>query len=330
MLTFDEATRPRHNDGMRKPRFKRVRPKSALQLREGGYQILELLHQFKALRSHHIGMHLPQRHERGLLHSLRNLFDHGLIDKVEELRRFNALYQHDTYTLAKKGREALAGRDLPLRFVPTDGELGFLLTIEWDHSMMIIDLISNLVAGAQQSGVRPISAEEIALQAKGRVPFLFPRKTTYRDRETGEERPFLVRPDGVIGFEYPTGKRAFFAIEAEHNKPNSRKEDDNPRSRQTSTRKTLKHYRDVDWRRVYANLDIGNMRVLVVAPTPTQIENKFRIARSIVPESHLFLGHWLPIVQGADVPVLPGVFNAPWLRVGLPPERIDASTLRTG
>lgn len=110
MLTFDVAARADHVDGMRKPRFKRVPPKSALQLRENSFQLLELLYQFKALRSHHIAMHLPHRHERGLSHSLRNLFDHGLTDKVEELRRFNALYQHDTYTLSRKGRDALPSK----------------------------------------------------------------------------------------------------------------------------------------------------------------------------------------------------------------------------
>ncbi len=330
MLTFDAGRKARQDECMRKPRFKRVKPTSALQLREGGYQVLELLHQFKALRSHHIAMHLPHRHERGLSHSLRNLFDHGLIGKVDELRRFNALYQHDTYTLLKKGRDALAGRDLPPCFVPSTGDLGFRLNHEWDHSMMIIDLISNLVAGAQAAGVRPISAEEMMGQATTPQPFIFPRKSVYTDRKTRKVVPYTVVPDGAIGFEFPGGKRAYFAIEAEHNKPNSRFDDDDPQSSQTSTRKKFKQYRDVDWRTVYANLVVRNMRVLVVAPTPTQIENKYKVGRDVVPESHLFLGHWLPVVQGNDVPVLPDIFDAPWLRIGLPPEHINASTLRTG
>ncbi|MEO0669299.1 MAG: replication-relaxation family protein [Pseudomonadota bacterium] len=330
MLTFDAAPKARQDEGMRKPRFKRVKPTSALQLREGGYQVLELLHQFKALRSHHIAMHLPHRHERGLLHSLRNLFDHGLIDKVNELRRFNALYQHDTYTLSQKGRDALAGRDLPPCFVPSHGALGFRLNHEWDHSMMIIDLISNLVAGARERGVRPISAEEIARQSTTTAPFIFPRKSVYTDRKTGRVVPYTVVPDGLIGFQYPSGKSTFFAVEAEHNKPNSRTDDDDPKSSQTSTRKKFMQYRDIDWRRVYGNLGIKNMRVLVVAPTPTQIENKFVVGRSVVKESHLFLGHWLPIVSGDDVPTLPQIFDAPWLRIGLPPEQINATTLRAG
>ncbi|MEO0568817.1 MAG: replication-relaxation family protein [Pseudomonadota bacterium] len=315
---------------MRKPRFKRVKPKTALQLREGGFQVLELLHQFKALRSHHIAMHLPHRHEKGLLHSLRNLFDHGLIDKVQELRRFNALYQHDTYTLSEKGRDALAGRDLPPRFVPVDETLGFCLNHEWDHSMMIIDLISNLVAGARSRGVTPVSAEEVAVQSRIAAPFIFPRKSTYVERKTRTIEHYTVVPDGVIGFKYPNGHRAFFAIEAEHNKANSRTDDDDPKSRQNSTRKTLMNYRDVDWRQVYSNLNVKNMRVLVVAPTPTKIENKFKVGRTVVRESHLFLGHWLPIVSGEDVPVMPQIFDAPWLRIGLPTEQINTTTLRAG
>ncbi|MEP6065468.1 MAG: hypothetical protein ABJ246_06500 [Paracoccaceae bacterium] len=194
--------------------------------------------------------------------------------------------------------------------------------------MMIIDLISNLVAGAQEKGVRPISAQEIAQQSAPLAPFIFPRKSVYTDRKTGKVVPYTVVPDGVIGFEYPNSKRAFFAIEAEHNKPNSRADDDDPKSSQTSTRKKFMQYRDIDWRKVYGNLGINNMRVLVVAPTPTQIENKFAVGRSVVKESHLFLGHWLPIVSGNDVPTLPQIFDAPWLRIGLLSEQINAITLR--
>jgi len=70
--------------------------------------------------------------------------------------------------------------------------------------------------------------------------------------------------------------------------------------------------------------------VLVVAPTSAQIENKFRVARTVVKESHLFLGQAVPIVAGTDVPIMPHLFDAPWLRIGLPPEQINATTLRTG
>lgn len=91
MLPFDDATAPHQNEDMRKPRFKRVPPKTGLQMRASMYEVLELVYQFKALRSHHIAMHLPHRHSRGLTHSLRRLFDHGLIDKVSDLRKFNAL-----------------------------------------------------------------------------------------------------------------------------------------------------------------------------------------------------------------------------------------------
>lgn len=328
MLSFDEAKHARQDQGMRKPRFKRVPPQTALTIAPTMFEVLELIYQFKALRSHHIAMHLPHRHQRGLSHSLRLLFDHGLLDKVAELRRFNALYQHDTYTLAKKGRQALAGRDLPPRFLFLSGGLEIKLSQEWDHAMMTIDLLSNLVAGAQAAGIRPIAAEELYAGATNATPFVFPRRTEYRDRKSGEIKPFTVVPDGLIGLEYPDTKKAYFAIEAEHNKANSRAGDDDPQSRQNSTRKKIAQYRDIDWATVYANLGIRNLRCLMVAPTPAQVTNKFEVARSVVPESHLFLGHWLPVVHGEDVPVLPEIINAPWLRIGLPPERIDTSTLR--
>jgi DNA-binding HxlR family transcriptional regulator len=328
MLAFDDVCGPSQKEVMRKPRFKRVKPTSDLQMRETMYEVLELIYQFKALRSHHISMHLPHRHERGLSHSLRRLFDHGLIDKVADLRKFNALYQHDTYTLAERGRQALGGRDLPPRYLFLEGGLEIKLSREWDHSMMTIDLLSNIVAGAPQQGIRVVSAEEIFGQARHDQAFVFPRKTKYTDRKTREVRSYTVVPDGVFGLAYPDGKTAYFTIEAEHNKPNERFDDDDPASTQSSTKKKFKHYRDIDWKAVYSGLNVRNMRVLVVAPTPTQIENKFKVGRKVVKESHLFLGHWLPTVTGQDVPTLPQIIDAPWLRIGLPPEHINAPSLR--
>jgi len=328
MLPFDETTTEPHKEDMRKPRFKRVRPKSGLQMRDSMYEVLELIYQFKALRSHHIAMHLPHRHERGLTHSLRRLFDHGLLDKVDDLRKFNALYQHDTYTLSKKGMDALAARDLPLRYLFLGGGLEMKLSREWDHSMMTIDLLSNLVAGAAEKGIEVVSAEEIFSNATHDEAFIFPRKSQYTERKTRAIRNYTVVPDGVVGLRYPNGKIAYFAIEAEHNKPHERQDDDDPSSTQSSTKKKFKHYRDINWKAVYSGLGIGNMRVLVVAPTPTQIENKFKVGRKEVSQSHLFLGHWLPTVNGTDVPILPQIIDAPWIRIGLPTERINAATLR--
>ncbi|WP_424972636.1 hypothetical protein [Dinoroseobacter sp. S76] len=323
MLTFDAGARSTHQEGMRKPRFKRVPPKSALTMAPTMYEVLELIYQFKALRSHHIAMHLPHRHARGLSHSLRLLFDHGLIEK-----RLCGLYEHDTYYLLPRGYETLSGRDLPPRYLFLGGGLDINLSREWDHSMMTIDLLSNLKAGADAAGIRLISAEEIYANGEGDSPFIFPRKSVYTERKTKEIMPYTVVPDGVVGLEYQDSKRAFFALEAEHNKANSRFDDDDLRSKQNSTRKKIKAYRDVDWRQVYARLGIGNMRVLIVAPTPKQIENKFQVARSVVAQSHLFLGHWMPVVQDSDVPILPDILDAPWLRIGLPPEQINASSLR--
>lgn len=325
MRTFDATKNARQDKGMRKPRFKRVRPKTTLSISPSMFEVLELIYQFKALRSHHIAMHLPHRHEIGLRHSLRLMFDHGLLDK-----RLCGLYECDTYLLTLKGTDALGGRDLPPRFMYLEGGLEVRLGTEWEHSMMTIDLLSNLKAGADASGCRLISAEQMAEHANHPAPFLLPRHSTYRDRKSRKVAPYMVVPDGFVGIEHPDGKRAYFAIEAEHNKANSRFDDDDPGSRQSSTRKKIAHYRDVDWRQVYQNLGIRNCRVLVVAPTFAQIENKFRVARTVVKESHLFLGQTVPIVAGTDVPIMPHLFDAPWLRIGLPPEQINATTLRTG
>lgn len=322
MPSFDETISSRQKRGMRKPRFKRIPPKTALTMAPTMYEVLELIYQFKALRSHHIAMHLPHRHARGLSHSLRLMYDHGLIDK-----RFCGLYERDTYYLLEKGCDLLAGRDLPPRFLFLSGGLDINLSREWAHSMMTIDLLSNLRAGADAARLRLISAEEIHQSATVATPFIFPRNSEYTDRKSRAVVRYTVVPDGVVGIEYPDGQRAYFAIEAEHNKANSRFDDDDAASKQNSTRKKIKAYRDVDWRQVYANLGIGNMRVLMVAPTPKQIAHKFEVARSVVTQSHLFLGHSMPVVQDTDVPILPEIIDAPWLRLGLPPEQINASSL---
>jgi len=322
MPSFDGAEIAAHDRPMRKPRFKRVPPKTALSLSPTMLEVLELIYRFKALRSHHIEMHLPHRHAKGLRHSLRLMFDHGLIDK-----RLCGLYECDTYFLAGKGSDVLAGRDLPPRYLFLGGGLDVNLSTEWAHAMMTIDLVSNLKAGAEAAGCRLIAAEEIAETARHTAPFVFPRQTTYRNRQTRKVEPYTLVPDGFVGIEYPDGKRAYFAIEAEHNKANSRSDDDDPDSRQSSTRKKIAQYRDVDWRQVYRNLGIGNCRVLLVAPTLAKVENKFRVARSVVKQSHLFLGQAVPVVAETDVPVMPELFTAPWLRIGLPPEQINGSTL---
>lgn len=287
------------------------------------YEVLELIYQFKVMRSHHIAMHLPHRHYRGLRHSLRILTDHGL------LMRKKTIYHHAVYWLSPKGKDKLAGRNLPPRFLFLEGGLEIKLNREWDHSMMTIDLLSNLVAGAREAGIRPISAEEIFETATVETPFIFPRLSEYTEKQTRQIKNYTVVPDGVIGFEYPDGQKAYFSIEAEHNKPNQRFDDDDPTSTQSSTNKKFKQYRDIDWRKVYGNLSIGNMRVLVVAPTREQIINKFTAGLKVTPESHLFLGGFSPVVDGTDVPIMPNTINGPWLRIGLPEEHINAPTLKT-
>lgn len=315
MLSVDEVYKTRQT----KPMVKVAEPR----MRESKFELLEVIHQFKAIRSNHIAMHLPHRHYRGLRHSLKTLTDQKLLGCHKEI------YHHSVYWLTPKGKRFLNGRDLPPRFVPVGGGLGLPLNNEWHHSMMVCDLLSNLKAGADKHGIRMISAEEIAEQATVDKPFVFPRRSRYFDKKQKREVPYTIVPDGFFGLEYPNGKKAYFAIEAENNKAHSRFDDDDLSSTQSSTNKKFKAYCDIDMQGVYSNLGIGNMRVLVAAPTPTQIKNKFEAGRKVVDKSQLFLGHWLPIVAGKDVPVLPDIIDAAWLRIGMEPEHINGTALQT-
>jgi len=312
MPTVDEETKTRQSKCMAANYW----------MTENKYQILELIHQFKSVRSHHIAMHLPDRHYRGLRHTLRIMTDQGLLQVHKQI------YHHSVYQLTDKGKRALQGRDLPPRYVPVGAGLGLPLNNEWDHAMMVCDLLSNLKAGADRHGIRMISAEEIAEQATVEKPFAFPTRSTYFSKKLKKNVPKTIIPDGFVGFEYADGKRKYFAIEAENNKAHSRHDDEDINSNQNSTNKKFMAYCDIDMERVFSSLGIRHMQVLVVAPTPTQIKGKFNAGRKVVEKSWLFLGHWLPTVAGKDVPVLPDLIDAAWLRIGLDPELINGYTLR--
>lgn len=323
MLTFDEPKTTAHIDGMRKHRWKRDIPTTRLVMGHWMVDTLKLLYQFKALRSSHIRMHQRRTCVRSVNETLRTLFDHGLIAKVDDLRRFNALYQHDVYTLTDAGLEALAAYDLPPRYVYLEHGLGIKLNREWDHSMMIIDLLSNLKAGADRAGIRMIAAEEIAKSANTADCFVLPRRSTYFSKKANKSVPKVMVPDGFVGFHYPDGRIFYYAVEAEHNKAVSRFDDFDERSTQSSTRKKLREYVDIDLAAVYQRLNIKTMQVLVVVPTAARALTVAREAKSVVKSSHLFKINWLPVVSGKDVPVVPDIFDTTWLRIGLPEEPLN-------
>jgi hypothetical protein len=81
-------------------------------------------------------------------------------------------------------------------------------------------------------------------------------------------------------------------------------------------------------------LRVGNMRVLVVAPTDTRSRNQRRLVEHIVGKSHLFLFASVPTHSVNAKGMLrspkpcPELFTAEWQRAGLPTERIDGSTLK--
>lgn len=293
MLTVDEVLGTTEKEVMPKT----LKP---LRLVESQLEILELLYQFKMLRSNHIEMHLD-RHYRGLRNSLTNLRDHGVIADHKQI------YHNSIYWLTPKGKAALAGRDLPPRFVVTEDEFGLPTKNQFEHEMMAIDLLSNIKKGCDDKGIRMIPVETMIEKAAVGNPFVFPRKT----------ENYVMKPDGAFGIHYPEGKVKYFAIEAEHNKAVTR-HTDFKETRQQSSRKKMLNYLDVDWEQVYQNLNIGNMRVLFTAPTPTRVENIFTADK--LPDSTRFLGHWIPT---GNAPVVPQIIDAPWIRVGHDPEYIN-------
>jgi DNA-binding PadR family transcriptional regulator len=326
MLTFDDENENPHIEGMRKPRFGRVKPTTAFYATDKVYQLLDLLYQFRALRTSHIQM-LTGREPSSLAWSLKNLMNHGYIDKAEKIKEERNLYRCDVYEITPKGLKLLEHRDLPYRYVLKSGELGMAFYTEFNHSMMVVDLLANLKAGADRHGIRMISCEEIAEHLEDKRPFEFSATYAYETSEIRKKQSVQVKPDGFFGFEYPDKRRAYFAIEAEHKNPNNPDTDHRATTR-ASTKKKFLVYRDIKATGSYKKLGISNMRVLIVAPTPTKIKNKFAVGEAIVDESHLFLGHWLPV--GGNPKPLPELIDAPWLRIGLEPESLNGTVERPG
>ncbi len=118
---------------------------------KGDKEILELLSRYRYLRSNYIHALLPHRSYKGLLRSLRKLYDHGFIDKPKEQRRgYNDLYCADIYDLDQKGRDILydAWPEVTrLMRQKTDSPIK-----QFVHAMMICDAMAAIEVGVRQAG----------------------------------------------------------------------------------------------------------------------------------------------------------------------------------
>ena len=275
--------------------------------------ILELLAQYKYLRSHSIRALLPERSPRNLGNTLRIMFDHGLLTKPrEQLRGYNNLYCPDIYMLTPKGEQVLIERGRsPLSITrlyrqATDGPIK-----NFSHAMMVCDTLSSIHAGTLHQPVEFISWTEIVARTDHENPMKLPCAL----RHNGEALDTYVVPDGLFGLRYPNGQVSFFALECEAQNPIEPKT-----LKRASFLKKLLAYRDIAKTGVYkAQLKIPNLRVCVVAPTPQRIGTMMALTERIARSSNLFLFHDIPVQEFLykAPPPFPELLTEPWQRAGM-------------
>lgn len=298
---------------MRRKRFTPDRSRTSFNNTKNKEDILELLAQYKYLRSHSIRTLLPHRSPRGLGVSLRTMFDEGLLDKPREAKRgYNNLYSPDIYMLAPKGEQYLLERGRSPKAITrlyrqmTDGPVK-----NFGHAMMICDTLASIHAGSLSTPVDFIPWTEIVTRTTHVKPMKLPFKATWKEQLI---HSFIV-PDGLFGLRYPNGQASFFVLEAEHFNPIEPKD-----LNRASFLKKLLAYRDIQKSKVFKDqLRIPNLRVLIVAPTQARIASMVALTECVASQSNLFLFHDIPVQEELlkAPPPFPELFTAPWRRAGL-------------
>lgn len=306
--------------------FRRSKEPIDTRINEEAMEVLYLLYRYKFLNSEHIARHLPHRSNDWLRKTLKRMFHAHLVDRPLEQIYFGK-GEFLIYELNKRGYAELENAvDLDASVTPNYGAMRMAGGKEFKHSLMICETLSSLELGAKEAGVRFISWEEIVPDGERfefRADFTYP--TSRGPKHVTNHR---VKPDGFFGLEYQNGKKAYFALETQNTSPN-RPDTDRRAAVRSSAMKKFLSYRDIVSKQMYKELGIGNMRVLVVAPSKTKLDNQLAVLKELTAASHLFLGQVIP-VYGAKFTQprpFPELFNAPWLRVGLPPEKINAPTI---
>ena len=280
--------------------------------------MLELLAQYKYLRTSSICALIPHRSARGIRKTLRPLFDEGLIDKPREQRRgYNNLYCPHIYMLAPKGEQYLLERGRSPKAITrlyrqaTDGPIK-----NFSHAMMVCDTLASIHAGTLGTSVEFIPWTEIVAKTTHVKPMKLPFKAEWN----GQVLHSFVVPDGLFGLRYPNGLVSFFAVECEHYNPIEPKD-----LNRASFLKKLLAYRDIHRTKVFKDqLKIPNMLVLVVAPTAERIKHMVELTERVASQSNLFLFHPIPVQEELmkAPPPFPELLTADWLRAGHDPRAL--------
>jgi hypothetical protein len=307
----------------RKRRHSRSRSNGPYIITAKKVELLTVLARYKYLRSTYLSALLDHRSQDGLRRSLRSLYDNGLIDKPEaQLRGYNSLYTPDIYCIDTKGIDTLAERGISPDYVThLHRQKNDAPVHQFAHDMMICDTLASIEVGCREAGLRFIPWTEIIARTTAPKPMKLACTVAHDFGTHRENFETHLVPDALFGVQYRDGKVAFFALECERRSPKDVK-----KLTRSSSLKKLIGYRDIIRRGEYKDqLAIRNLRVLMVAPTPTMMRNILDLAERVVGPSPVFLFNVMPVQEDLykAPPPNPALFTDEWHRSGMPPIRLD-------
>jgi hypothetical protein len=151
-----------------------------------------------------------------------------------------------------------------------------------------------------------------------RLPYTI--RHVFEDGHSESKTSTLV-PDALFGIRYPDNRVNFFAIECEHYTPVTRSS-----LEESSFLRKFLGYRDVNRSKVYQEqLNIPNMRVIVLSPNQDHVDNQKRLVEKLVGNSALFLFRQVPVQEEIykAPPPYPSLLTDPFERGGMEPVFID-------
>lgn len=282
----------------RKKIYKRDEQRKHVKLLARDIRLFELLNRHYALRSNFIEAFIGGN-SIALRFRLRDLYDAQYLQRpVQQFDTFNARSLPLVYMLDARGETVLKQLGLYRQTRPGRNSPHH----QFDHDLMVSDVLASIELGVLESGFEFITASEILERA--------PQAT----REASH--PFklgvgkqAVIPDAVFGVRRP-GRSDFFCLEADReNEPLVRQGEG------TSYMKKLAIYRSyIEGKHYREQFEFPNLRLLNVTLSHSHLRNMIEKAGSAT--YFLYKSEPRLAEMGKAPNPMPGLFSEPWLQSG--------------
>jgi hypothetical protein len=282
----------------RQPRFRRVRPLTAIQLTERDRAIIRFTHRHRFLRSSHI-LALMGGSPQQVLRRLQLLFHQGYLERPRaQIDYFHKGGTHPiVYGLGRKSsgllQTELGSAFQPLRWGEKNRAVGRIFL---EHALLVSDIMVALELGCRQSNtVRLIHSDQLFTDQKQ-------PSWRWQVKVDGLVKLGLI-PDRVFALERHDGDRAYFFLEADRGTMPVMRQ----RLTQTSFFRKLLAY-EATWSQ---NLHITKFkfhrfRVLTVTKSEARVDSLVAAC------SKLKSGHGLFLFASKTVLEQPDILSAPW------------------